>query len=103
MRILGHVEVRSFIVHRGHTRAGVNSDVVIDISNEEFQKLLFSTVKVLDFHGFGRSTSVQLLFEGGTLPDHVKDGYMSASLCLEDVLFSKRPKNKASVVGASQA
>ncbi|KAH7959986.1 hypothetical protein HPB49_015777 [Dermacentor silvarum] len=76
VRILGHIEVRSFIVHSGHTRAGVISDVVIDISDEEFQRLLSSTVKVLDFHRFGRSTSVKLLFKGHTLPDHVKVGYV---------------------------
>lgn len=57
MRILGHVEVRSFIVHRCNTRAGVNSDVVIDISDEEFPRLLFSPVKVLDFHHFGLKRS----------------------------------------------
>lgn len=96
MRILGHVEVRSFIVHRCHTRAGVNSDVVIDISDEEFPRLLFSPVKVLEFitsvsKEAGRSTSVQLLFEGDMLPDHVKDGYMRHLLRpygWEDVLFS---------------
>lgn len=57
MRILGHIEVRSFIVHRCHARAGVNFDVVIDISDEEFPRLLFSTVKVLDFHHFGLKRS----------------------------------------------
>nr|XP_054930403.1 uncharacterized protein LOC129386458 [Dermacentor andersoni] len=74
--ILGHIEVRSFVVHSGRTRAGVISDVVIDISDEELQRLPSSTVKVIDFHRFGRSTSVKLLFEGDTLPDHVKVGYV---------------------------
>ncbi|KAH7981360.1 hypothetical protein HPB49_023343 [Dermacentor silvarum] len=73
MRI-GHIEVRSFIVHGGRSRAGLIYDV-IDISDHELQRLLSSTVKVLDFHHFGRSTSVKLLFEGDTLPDHVKVGY----------------------------
>ncbi|KAH7952675.1 hypothetical protein HPB49_000311 [Dermacentor silvarum] len=33
-------------------------------------------MKVLDFHRFGRWTSVKRLFEGDTLPDHVKVGYV---------------------------
>ncbi|KAH7960452.1 hypothetical protein HPB49_019951 [Dermacentor silvarum] len=59
--------------YRGTTK---DVNVVIDISDEEFQRLLSSTVMVLDFHRFGHSTSVKLLFEGDTLPDHVNVGYV---------------------------
>ncbi|KAH7933558.1 hypothetical protein HPB49_013916 [Dermacentor silvarum] len=76
VRILGHAYVRWFIVHGGHTGTVVIFDVVINISDEELQRLLSSTVKVMYFQRFGRSTGIKLPFEGDTLPDHVKVGHV---------------------------
>ncbi|XP_072142713.1 uncharacterized protein [Dermacentor andersoni] len=73
---LGNILVRSFIVHGGSTTAGVIYDVDTDIDNGDLPTLISSTVHITDIHRLGRSRCTKLMFEGETLPTHVKVGYV---------------------------
>lgn len=68
------VPVRAFLPRPPNTRAGVIRDVATTISDGKLLSLCFSGVKVVEARRFGNTTTVQLLFEGDTIPSHVKLG-----------------------------
>lgn len=74
--VLGNIRVRSFFAHGLNTTAGVISDVDIQIKDMDLVQLLSSSVRITDIHRFGKSRCVKLVFEGTTLPSHVKVGFV---------------------------
>lgn len=74
------VPVRAFLPRPPNTRAGVIRDVDASITDTKILSLCYSGVKIVEARRFGSTTTVQLLFEGDTIPAHVKLGLVRYSV-----------------------
>ncbi|KAG0422564.1 hypothetical protein HPB47_001621 [Ixodes persulcatus] len=73
------IPVRAFLPRAKHTRAGVIGDVDTTVTMEKIVELIDCGVHVVYARRFGVSRSVKVVFEGDTLPAHVKIGLVRYS------------------------
>ncbi|CAN7948930.1 unnamed protein product, partial [Ixodes hexagonus] len=71
---LGSKDVGAYLPRPKNPRAGVNTDVVPTLTDDQIGEELSSRLKIHQVHRFGTTTSVKVIFEGDTLPAHVKLG-----------------------------
>ncbi|KAG0415691.1 hypothetical protein HPB47_007130 [Ixodes persulcatus] len=74
------IPVRAFLPRAKHTRAGVIGDVDMTVTMEKIVELIDCGVHVVYARRFGVSRSVKVVFEGDTLPAHVKIGLVRYSV-----------------------
>ncbi|CAN7997322.1 unnamed protein product, partial [Ixodes hexagonus] len=78
-RICG-APVRAFLPRSKNSRAGVISDVDPAITEEDLAEIINSGVNVVQARRLGASESVKVVFDGDTLPAHVKIGLVRHSV-----------------------
>ena len=77
---LGTISVRSFLARGKGTTTGVINDVDGDITDADLQRLVTSTVRILNIRRFGQSRCIKLVLDSETLPSYVKGGYVRHSV-----------------------
>ncbi|CAN7984394.1 unnamed protein product, partial [Ixodes hexagonus] len=71
---LGGKNVRACLPSPKNSRAGVITYVDPTLTDDQIIEELSSGLKIHQVHRFGTTTSVKVIFEGDTLPAHVKLG-----------------------------
>ncbi|CAN7978007.1 unnamed protein product [Ixodes persulcatus] len=74
------VPVRAFLPRPKNSRVGVISDVDTDITEDRLSKIIGSGVSVVQVRRLGKTEAVKVVFEGDTLPAHVKIGLVRQSV-----------------------
>ncbi|CAN7981525.1 unnamed protein product [Ixodes pacificus] len=74
------VPVRAFLPRSKNSRLGVISDVDTDITEDRLSKIIGSGVSVGQVRRLGKTQAVKVVFEGDTLPAHVKIGLVRHSV-----------------------
>ncbi|KAM7298936.1 hypothetical protein ISCGN_019503 [Ixodes scapularis] len=74
------VPVRAFLPRSKNSRVGVISDVDTDITEDRLSKIIGSGVSVVQVRRLGKTQAVKVVFEGDTLPAHVKIGLVRHSV-----------------------
>ncbi|CAN8028589.1 unnamed protein product [Ixodes persulcatus] len=74
------VPVRAFLSRLNNSRVGVISDVDTDITEDRLSKIIGSGVSVVQVRHLGKTQAVRVVFEGDTLPAHVKIGLVKHSV-----------------------
>ncbi|KAG0435500.1 hypothetical protein HPB47_018448, partial [Ixodes persulcatus] len=77
---IGSVAVRAFLPRAKNTRAGVITDVDTTTTEDRLTTLIDSGVRVIQVRRLGTTQTVKIVFEGDTLPAHVKIGLIRHSV-----------------------
>lgn len=80
LKKIGGVAVRAFLPRAKNTRAGVITDVDTTTTEDRLTTLIDSGVRVIQVRRLGTTQAVKIVFEGDTLPAHVKIGLIRYSV-----------------------
>lgn len=72
--------VRAFLPHSKNTRVGVLSDVDPATTDERLMEMMSCGMKIVQVKRLGPTTAVKVVFDGDTLPAHVKIGLVRHSV-----------------------